>query len=122
MFCVTSVKASAALRQRRGEPRQREMRGVGLRVAHVAPPQIIEGENGLGIALEGFELESFIGSKRAQIPSPVLSRNVPRPLSAETPAPVRTKMLRFMPLCLPCGAIRARSARGVVAPAEQSGG
>ena len=45
---------AAALRQFDLEPRQREMRRVGLRAAHVAPAQIIEGEYGLGIALEPF--------------------------------------------------------------------
>src|SRR5208283_223820 len=42
---------------------------------------------------------SFIGSNFAQIPSPDLSRKVPSPLSAETPAPVRTKMRLDMPGC-----------------------
>ena len=38
---------------------------------------------------------SFIGSNRVQMPVPPLSRNGPRPLSAETPAPVTRKTLIF---------------------------
>src|ERR1700730_17483301 len=36
---------------------------------------------------------SFIGCTRAQMPVPPWSRNVPRPLSAEPPAPVTRKTL-----------------------------
>ena len=56
MFCVTSVKAPAALQQRRGPSRaSAKCAALGFALPHVAPPQIIEGENGLGIALEGFD-------------------------------------------------------------------
>ena len=73
------------------EPRQREMRGVRLGPDEVAPPRVVEGEHRLRVAREGLRRRELIGSNFAQIPSPVLSRKVPSPLSAETPAPVRTK-------------------------------
>ena len=47
-------QASAARRQRRFQPGERGVSGVGFRVQEVAPAQIIEFEHRVGIAREAF--------------------------------------------------------------------
>ena len=51
---------------------------------------VVEGVHGDRVAAKASGVASFIGSNLAQMPP--ASRKVPRPLSAETPAPVRTKI------------------------------
>jgi hypothetical protein len=80
----------AVLGESRVQPGEREMGGVGLRIEDVPAAEIVEGVNLLRVFGEGFGVASFIGSNRDQ--RPPLSRKVPSPLSAEMPAPVRTRI------------------------------
>ena len=96
MFCVTSVKAPPRCGQRRGEPRQREMRGVRRRVAHVAPPLVVEGENGLGIALEGFDARKLHRVETTPDPLAPLVAERAEAAFGRNAGPARTRC------CLPC--------------------
>ena len=83
---------AAALRERRLEPGQRRVGGVRPGGQQVAPTHVVERRAPrAGSRAKASGVASFIGSNRAQMPP--ASRKVPRPLSAETPAPVRTKTL-----------------------------
>ena len=93
-------QGAAALGERVFEPRQREMRPVGLGVPEIAPTLIVEREQRFGIAGESLGSRELHRVELRPDSLALLSRNVPSPLSAETPAPVRTKMFLGM-LVLP---------------------
>ena len=110
MFCVTSVRVSPRSASASSEPRQREMRRVGLGVAQVAPTQIIEREHRFGIAGEGFGRRQLHRVELRPDPLALLVTKRAQPALGRHPAPVRTKMFCGMP-CPTARAARARSAR-----------
>ena len=70
---------------------ERRVGRIRFRGDQVLPPRIVEFMHLNRVSCKRFgRCQFFIGSNRAHSPVPSLSRNVPSPLSAEMPAPVRT--------------------------------
>ena len=84
-------QVTPALLQTCFQPSQGAMCLVRFSRDEVRSTSIVEGMDLIRVMGERLGVASVKGSNRDQIPP--LSRKVPNPLSAETPAPVRTKTL-----------------------------
>jgi hypothetical protein len=73
------------------EPRQRRMRRIGPRIAMPSPAEIVEVVQTHWVAGEAFRLRHLL--ERDLRPPSTFVAEVPSPLSADRPAPVRMTML-----------------------------
>jgi hypothetical protein len=73
------------------EPRQRRMRRIGPRIAMPSPAEIVEVVQTHWVAGEAFRLRHLL--ERDLRPPFTFVAEVPSPLSADRPAPVRMTML-----------------------------
>ncbi len=88
-FCVTSIRSPPDVFTSCSSLRQRKMGPVGRRIAQRAAAGVVEIVDQARIAGRSLRaLRHLQGCDAVQIP--FLSRNVTMPLSADTPAPVRT--------------------------------